>query len=131
VQNNYQLGVYNGDFGKVARLDRALRIVDIKVHGPIPTLVHFPLKEASSCLRLAYAVTVHKMQGQEAGTIVMPLVKSFQHQLQRNLLYTAITRARERVILVGHREALVKAVFNDRPDVRNTLFLERLQKVFH
>jgi len=130
VKNNYSLGVYNGDFGKVARLDRHAREVGIKIHGVPPVQVPFKLKDASACLRLAYAVTVHKMQGQESDTVIMPLVKGFQHQLQRNLLYTAITRARVRVILVGEREALVRAVQNNRPDIRNTLFLERLEAAF-
>ena len=130
VKNKYNLGVFNGDFGKVARLDRRNRKVDLKIHGVVPVQVEFDLKDASACLRLAYCVTVHKMQGQESDTIIMPLVKSFQHQLQRNLLYTAITRARTRVILVGHHEALVRAVHNNRPDIRNTLFLERLEAAF-
>lgn len=69
-------------------------------------------------------------QGQEYDVIVMPVAKSFGRQLQRNLFYTAITRARKKVILVGHAEAVVTSVMNNRPDVRNTLFPERLGDAF-
>ena len=86
----------------------------------------FPLKDAPDYLRLAYAVTVHKMQGQEADVIVLPWVPGFSHQLQRNLLYTAITRAKRKAILVGSPESMGVAVSNTRTDIRNTLFLDRL-----
>lgn len=65
-------------------------------------------------------------QGQEFNIIVMPLVNSFNHQLQRNLLYTAVTRARKKVLLVGTRSALIRAVSNERESARNTLFRQRL-----
>jgi len=68
-------------------------------------------------------------QGLEYDRIVMPLVEGFYHQLQRNLLYTAITRAKKQVVLVGHHKALVKAVFNSKEDDRATLFLQRLQQL--
>ena len=70
----------------------------------------------------------HNSQGLEYDVIVMPLVLGFKHQLQRNLLYTAITRAKRKVILVGSAEALAAAVANDKEDLRNTLFPARLQK---
>jgi exodeoxyribonuclease V alpha subunit len=63
----------------------------------------------------------------EYDRIVMPLVRGFYHQLQRNLLYTAITRAKQQVVLVGHHEALVTAVHNSKEDERATLFLHRLR----
>lgn len=69
-------------------------------------------------------------QGQEFDVIVMPLVKGFAHQLQRNLFYTAITRAKKKVFLLGHREALVRSVLNNREDIRNTLFPDRLRLEF-
>ena len=68
-------------------------------------------------------------QGQEYDVILMPWSSSFRHQLQRNLIYTAITRARKKVILVGHPEAVAKAVGNNRVDARNTLFPERLGEI--
>jgi exodeoxyribonuclease V alpha subunit len=129
VKNNYDMRIFNGDVGKVARLDRKAQEVVVKLHGPPEVHIRIPFKSAPVYLRLAYAMTVHKSQGMEYDVIVMPLVKSLGRQLQRNLFYTAITRARERVFLVGHREAMVRAVLNDRVDVRNTLFPERLLSV--
>lgn len=126
VRNNYDLGVFNGDIGNVARIDTRSGQVEVDVSGPTNTRVMFPLKDAADHLRLAYAVTVHKMQGQEAEVIVMPWVPGFSHQLQRNLLYTAITRAKKKAVLVGSPESLGVAVSNTRTDVRNTLFLDRL-----
>ena len=90
-------------------------------------LVRIPFSSVSENLRLAYAMTVHKSQGQEYDRVVIPIVPSFSHQLQRNLLYTAITRAREKVVLVGSQISMAKAVHNNRESKRNTLFLERLQ----
>lgn len=131
VRNHYGLGVFNGDTGKVVRIDRKARVVEIKIHGPPVQHVQVPFKDVPSYLRLAYAVTVHKMQGQEAEVVVMPIVTGFQWQLQRNLLYTAMTRGKSKVILVGHYQALVRAVENNRQDNRNTLFLDRLHRVFN
>lgn len=127
VRNNYEKEVFNGDVGKVQRLDKKSKMVEVKIHGPPIQYVQIPFKEAADLLRLAYCTTVHKMQGQEADVIIIPLITGFSLQLQRNLLYTAITRARARVILVGHYEAFVKAIQNNRLDTRNTLFLDRLR----
>jgi exodeoxyribonuclease V alpha subunit len=129
VKNNYQLGIFNGDVGKIVELDRRAREVVLKLHGPPETQLRMPFRDAPRHLRLAYCMTVHKSQGQEYDIILMPLVTGFGGQLQRNLFYTAITRARQRVLLVGHREALVKSVLNDRMDVRNTLFVDRLSTI--
>lgn len=130
VKNNYKLGVYNGDVGKIERIDNKASEVEVKIHGPTPMLVRVPFKEVPKLLRMAYACTVHKAQGQEYDHIVMPLVPSFAHQLQRNLLYTGVTRARMKVILIGRRDSLAKATANSREDSRNTLFVERLRREF-
>lgn len=126
IQNDYSLGVYNGDVGKIARVDRSKKEIEVKIRGDVPLHVRIDFKDASRLIRLAYACTVHKAQGLEYDSVVMPLVNGFYHQLQRNLLYTAITRARKQVVLVGHHEALVKAVYNAKEDDRATLFLDRL-----
>lgn len=126
IQNDYKRKVFNGDVGKVAKVDRPKKEIEIKIHGDVPLHVRIDFKEAGKLIRLAYACTVHKAQGLEYDTVVMPLVTGFYHQLQRNLLYTAITRARKQVVLVGHHEALAKAVFNSKEDDRATLFLDRL-----
>jgi exodeoxyribonuclease V alpha subunit len=130
VKNNYDLGIFNGDVGKISRLDRKASEVILKLHGPPVLQIQIPFRTASTYLRLAYCMTVHKSQGQEYDIIVLPVVNSYGHQLQRNLFYTAITRARKRVILLGHRPAMAQAVFNNKEDVRNTLFPERLDLAF-
>jgi exodeoxyribonuclease V alpha subunit len=101
--------------------------VEIKVFGEPTLIVRVPFKNAAVTVRLAYACTVHKAQGLEYDVIVMPVVDSFRHQLQRNLLYTAVTRAKQRVILVGTYSALSMSVANDREDQRNTLLQDRLK----
>jgi len=126
-KNDYKLGVYNGDVGKVSRIDKNAKIIEVKIHGPPVVIVPIPLSKARTLLRLAYAVTVHRCQGLEYDMVVMPLVENFAHQLQRNLFYTAITRARKRVILIGHHRAMVRAILNNREDARNTLLTERLR----
>jgi len=125
-KNNYKYEIFNGDVGKVVRLDQKAKIVEIKIWGPPTIHVRMTFKEAPAHLRMAYCVTVHKSQGQEYDVILMPWVSSFGRQLQRNLIYTAITRARKKVILVGHPSAMGKAVDNNRVDARNTLLPDRL-----
>ena len=131
TQNDYKLGVFNGDVGKVARVDKGKNEIEIKVFGDMPLYVTISGKEAAKLIRLAYACTVHKAQGLEYDYIVMPLVMGFAHQLQRNLLYTAITRAKKQVILIGHPDAMVKAVHNAKEDERATLFQDRLLGGLH
>ena len=77
-------------------------------------------------LQLAYAMSVHKSQGSEYPIIILPLTESHYIMLQRNLLYTAVTRAKQRVILLGSQAALNTAVENDRTKRRYTLLAERL-----
>jgi len=125
-RNNYRYEIFNGDVGKVVGLDPKNKIVRIKIHGPPSLEVQMSFKDAPAHLRMAYCMTVHKSQGQEYDIIMMPWVSSFRHQLQRNLLYTAITRAKKKVILVGHPEAMKRAVDNHKVDTRNTLFPDRL-----
>jgi exodeoxyribonuclease V alpha subunit len=126
VKNDYRLDVFNGDVGKVAKIDLERQEIEIKIFGEPPLQIMMKFKEAVNLIRLAYACTVHKSQGLEYGRVVMPLVTGFRHQLQRNLLYTAITRAKRQVILIGHHEALGMAVANAKEDERMTLFLDRL-----
>lgn len=130
VKNNYELEVFNGDVGKVSQIDRKAKEIVVKIHGPPILYIRIPFKDAADHLRLAYAVTVHKMQGLAADNIIMPFMTQFGHQLQRNLLYTAVTRAKKRAVLIGHHAALVSGVQNNTSDARNTLFQYRLQKVF-
>lgn len=129
VKHDYTLGIYNGDVGKVASIDRKAKEIEVKIHGPPVLHVRIPFKSAGNLLRLAYAITAHRSQGQEYDVILLPLLPSFGLQLQRNLFYTAITRARKKVVLVGSAEAMAMAVANDKEGDRNTLFLHRLLRL--
>ncbi len=126
-KNDYKLGLFNGDVAKVNFIDKSSKEIEIKIHGPPVMLVRIPRATAGSLLRLAYAVTVHRCQGLEYDVVLMPLVEGFAHQLQRNLFYTAITRAKKKVLLVGTHRAMERAVLNNREDARNTLFSARLR----
>ena len=126
IKNNYKYGVFNGDVGKVSSINKKSKEVTIQIYGDPPLLISLTFQESRRLLRMAYACTVHKAQGLEYDVIVMPVVGSFYHQLQRNLYYTAITRARKKVILVGAHQAFSKAVHNAKEDERNTLFLDRI-----
>ena len=130
VRNDYNKGVFNGDVGKIDRIDRKSKEVTLKIFegdGRPPNLVRYSFKQISKAIRLSYAQTVHKSQGQEYDVIVLPVLRSFGQQLQRNLFYTAITRAKKRVVLVGEESAIRKAVENDRAQERNTLLSARLR----
>ena len=132
VKNDANSGVYNGDVGKISRIDKKAKEVEIKVFegvGVPPRLVRYPFKDAAKSLRLAYAQTVHKSQGQEYDIIVIPVLSSFGRQLQRNLFYTAITRAKKKVIMIGSISAIERAVQNNASDQRNSFLSHRIKAI--
>lgn len=111
TKNDYELEVFNGDVGVIHHISNTA--VEVIIKGVKNQLVALPMERVSSLLRLAYATTVHKAQGQEYNTIIMPMCMDFGvNLLQRSLLYTAITRAKEKVYLVGDREAMAISVTN-------------------
>lgn len=120
MKNNYQKNVFNGDIGFVSR------IADGHMTVAYPeTDVIYEKKEIDE-LSPAYAMSVHKSQGSEYPIVILPLVASHHVMLQRNLLYTAVTRAKKQVILLGTKSSLYTAVANDRMRKRYTLLAERL-----
>ncbi len=119
-QNNYEKGVFNGDIGEIFAVQDSMIYVrypeqDVKYEG----------REIEEII-LAYAITVHKSQGSEYHTVIIAVVNSHAIMLQRNLLYTAVTRAKGKVILVGTKAALQTAVQNMRTSRRFTLLAQRL-----
>ena len=127
VRNNYDKGVFNGDVGWVRTInkeDSSLHVEFLEEAGPL--LVEYEFAELDELI-LAYAITVHKSQGSEYPAIVVPLTREHSMLLQRNLLYTAITRAKRLCVLVGQQRALELAVRNDRVTHRNTGLAERLK----
>ena len=134
VQNDYKLGVYNGDLGKLVSIQGDSLVV--RIHGYRPTdpglEVSVPKEQAAELLRLAYAVTVHKIQGSEFDTVILPMVRTHGRMLQRNLFYTAITRARKQVWVLGDPMACQAAVANAKVALRYTsLGAAITQKVEH
>ena len=122
IKNNYKLNIYNGDIGKLIHI--APDSLRLRIHGlgNTPDVeVSIPKAEADAMLKLAYAVTVHRCQGEEFDTVILPLVRSQGRMLQRNLFYTAITRARGTVWLIGEEDAILRAVANDKVVQRNTV----------
>ena len=126
IRNNYEKDVYNGDIGQIADISGKT----VKVwypERPDGEYVTYGDGETDE-LQLAYAMSVHKSQGSEYSRVVLALVPGHYIMLQRNLLYTAVTRAREKVELVGTKAALQTAVANDRTRRRYSLLKERLQE---
>lgn len=120
-KNNYEKGVFNGDIGYITELEPGRICVQF---GGIEE-IEYESAEFSQ-LQLAYCLTVHKSQGSEYPVVLLPLVPGHHVMLQRNLLYTAVTRAKKLVVLLGSRAALHTAVANDRTRKRYTLLAERL-----
>lgn len=126
-KNNYTLDVYNGDIGKVTGLVKADIMVEIDDYEG-KRQVAVPMEQAEEMLKLGYALTIHKAQGSEYDLVLLPIVKSHGKRiLQRNLLYTAITRAKKKVIMFGQGAAVVDAIENDKIQERNTLLAERIK----
>jgi len=122
IQNNYDKDVYNGDIGFVRAIDPIDQNLSIDYEG---RLVGYDWSEADQ-LVLAYAVSVHKSQGSEFPAVVVPLVTQHYLMLQRNLLYTAVTRAKSLCVLVGSRKAIHIAVQNNKVAQRFTALDWRL-----
>jgi len=123
VKNNYQKGIFNGDVGKLLFIGKEQIVVRVYGVGKGTDLeVSFTESEADSYLRLAYAITVHKSQGSEFDTVILPVTNSQGRMLQRNLLYTAVTRAKKRVWIVGEKSAIQRSVENNKVQRRNTHF---------
>ena len=126
IRNNYDKEVFNGDIGMIDAVDMAARNLKVNFDGRI---VEYDVTELDE-LTLAYATTIHKAQGSEYPIVVMPVLMNHFVMLQRNLIYTGITRAKKILVLVGTRKALAYAVRNVTVTKRNTLLKERLQEKF-
>lgn len=122
IKNNYDKDVFNGDLGRIRSIDMENQELHVEVDG---RMVPYDFSELDE-LVLAYAVTVHKAQGSEYPAVVAPLMTQHYMMLQRNLLYTAMTRARKLVVIVGTKKALAIAVKNNKMQHRYTLLRERL-----
>lgn len=137
IKNNYDvewkrpggemgIGIYNGDIGVITMIDRPSRSMII-MFDDREVEYHF---DNLSQLELAYAITVHKSQGNEFGAVVMPLIGSHRHLHYRNLLYTGITRAKKLLVIVGHPTTFYEMAANVRGNRRYTNLSRRLKQEF-
>ena len=122
IRNNYDKEVFNGDIGRISKIDREEQEIIVNYDGRMVSYEYSELDE----IVLAYAVSVHKSQGSEYPVVVMPVLTQHYMLLQRNLLYTGITRGKKLVVLVGTNKAVAIAIKNNKPQKRYTLLKERL-----
>lgn len=124
IRNNYDKNVFNGDIGYITAVDTNEKTLTVTFDS---RLVEYDVTELDE-LTLAYAITIHKSQGSEFPVVVMPITMKHYVMLQRNLIYTGITRAKKICVLVGTTKALAYAIHNNTVSKRNTMLKERLNK---
>src|SRR5699024_10732271 len=131
TNNNYDKDVFNGDMGDIKK------IIKITKEGENRNAIEVDLgqkkeivyeREEIKELQLAYAITIHKAEGGESPVVIMPATLTHSMMLTRNLIYTAVTRAREKMVLIGNPQAVEVAVKNNKKISRNSLLTERIQK---
>lgn len=123
VSNNYDKNVYNGDTGFIKMVSQKTGRIQVDYDG---TIVEYSNHEFEQ-LKHSLAITIHKSQGNQYPVVIMPITNYHSVLLTRNLLYTALTRAKQKVILIGDREALEYAIRNEQGIKRNSYLRERLK----
>ena len=124
VKNNYDKEVFNGDIGRITAVDLQERTLQVMFDGRV---TEYDVSELDELVH-AYATTIHKAQGSEYPIVVMPVLMTHFVMLQRNLLYTGITRAKKVLVMIGSKKALAYAVHNVTVSQRNTKLKERLMR---
>lgn len=127
IRNNYQKMVFNGDVGRITKLDPEEQQVEVSFSGLEEDLILYEYDELDE-LVLSYAVTVHKSQGSEYPVVILPVTTQHFLLLQRNLFYTAVTRAKKMAVLVGTKKALAIAVKNNKIDQRNSRLAQLIRE---
>lgn len=128
LKNDYQKLVFNGDIGRIREVDaeeRRLTVGFAEVEGE--RLVSYEAEELDQ-LVLSYAISVHKSQGNEYPVVVLPVTTQHYLMLQRNLLYTAVTRAKKMVLLIGTKKAVAIAIHNNRIEERHSMLCQRIRE---
>ncbi|MCC7422093.1 MAG: ATP-binding domain-containing protein [Planctomycetaceae bacterium] len=124
IENNYDRDVFNGDLGIVQKIDRVEQVMTVNFEGRSVEYDFGDLDE----LALAYVLSIHKNQGSEFPCVVIPLHTQHYLMLHRNLFYTAVTRGKRLVVLVGSKKALSMAVRRADAGQRHTALRKRLQE---
>ncbi len=125
IRNNYDKAVFNGDIGRITRIGSDSQKVTIAFEGRDVLYEHSDLDE----IVLAYAISVHKSQGSEYPAVIIPILMQHYLLLQRNLIYTAVTRGKKLVVMVGTKKALSIGVKNDRVRKRHSRLRDRLRSL--
>jgi exodeoxyribonuclease V alpha subunit len=125
LRNDYDKDVFNGDIGTILHVDKAKFRLFVDYDGRTVSYE----KDEINDITLAYAVSVHKAQGSEYQAVIMPLLTQHFIMLQRNLFYTALTRAKKLSVIIGSFKALYIAIKNDKPVKRNSLVKEKLMRL--
>ncbi|NWF69940.1 MAG: ATP-dependent RecD-like DNA helicase [Chloroflexi bacterium] len=123
TKNNYDKEVFNGDIGRIRGIDHEAGGIEVSIDGRI---IPYDWQECEELMH-AYCISTHRSQGSEYPAVVMPIMTQHYMMLQRNLLYTAITRAKKMVVLVGNPQALHMAVSNNKVAQRYSGLLARLK----
>lgn len=124
IRNNYDKDVFNGDIGRISYINAKERCLSVNFDGEIKVYEFDELDE----LAPAYAISIHKSQGSEYPAVVIPVMMQHYIMLQRNLVYTGVTRGKRLVVLVGESKALQMAVKNNSTGKRNTWLAQRLAR---
>lgn len=137
IRNDYDKMIFNGDVGKIQRISIKSGEVEVKIFdwfdqdSSIPRYVDkvftFKIDDARHNLKVAYACTAHKVQGQEFDYVLMPMTMQYGIMLYRNLVYTSITRAKKKVFMFGDTKAFSYAAMNERETVRNSNLTELIR----
>ncbi len=125
-KNNYELMVFNGDIGKVIDIDVKEKKLDALFEGEEKKIISFKSTDLAD-IDLAYAITIHKSQGSEFEAVIIPITTQHYPMLYRNLLYTAVTRAKKLCILIGTKKAFYMACQNIDNRIRQSKLLDLLK----
>ncbi len=123
ITNNYEKEVYNGDIGRIVSIDAEAQEIIVSIDN---RQIPYDYSEMDELVH-AYAVSIHKSQGSEYPAVVIPILTQHYILLQRNLLYTGVTRGKKLVVIVGTRKAMAIAVRNNKTEMRFTLLSERMK----
>ena len=126
LKNNYEKEIFNGEQGVVASFDPEERVLLVDYEG---LYVEYNVEELEE-LTLSYAMSVHKSQGSEYDMLVLVLLPSHSIMLNRELFYTAVTRAKKKILLISDVNTVQRAISNSSPSERKTLLPKRLYDVF-
>lgn len=127
TENNYNKGVFNGDIGFITKIDKEESEIIINFDG---LDVSYEISELDQILH-AYAITIHKSQGSEYHTVIMPILTQHFVMLNRNLIYTGITRAKKKLIIIGQKRAMAMAIKSNKEEIRYSMLKAWLFKEFN